>query len=154
MNDVPELLLDHHLKTLKLPTFLSQYAKLARQCAAENVEHIGYLKRLTELELPGGHRPPKSDLRAPARAGTAHDRTADQGGKVPGNEEPPLSDAMHRLPGNGTASTLSRSRLSISLWSWSWRGRNILSGGKTLSLLGRPVRARRILLRVSACHSR
>ena len=51
MNDVPELLLDHHLKTLKLPTFLSQYAKLARQCAAENVEHIGYLKRLAELEL-------------------------------------------------------------------------------------------------------
>ena len=51
MNDVPELLLDHHLKTLKLPTFLSQYAKLARQCAAENVEHVGYLKRLAELEL-------------------------------------------------------------------------------------------------------
>jgi DNA replication protein DnaC len=51
MNDVPELLLDHHLKTLKLPTFLSQYAKQARQCAAENVEHIGYLKRLAELEL-------------------------------------------------------------------------------------------------------
>ena len=51
MNDVPELLLDHYLKALKLPTFLSQYAKLARQCAAENVEHIGYLKRLAELEL-------------------------------------------------------------------------------------------------------
>jgi len=51
MSDVPELLLDHHLKMLKLPTFLSQYAKLARQCAAENVEHIGYLKRLVELEL-------------------------------------------------------------------------------------------------------
>ena len=51
MSDVPELLLDHHLKTLKLPTFLSQYAKLARQCAAENVEHVGYLKRLAELEL-------------------------------------------------------------------------------------------------------
>ena len=51
MSDVPELLLDHHLKMLKLPTFLSQYAKLARQCAAENVEHVGYLKRLAELEL-------------------------------------------------------------------------------------------------------
>ena len=51
MSDVPELLFDHHLKTLKLPTFLLQYAKLARQCAAENVEHVGYLKRLAELEL-------------------------------------------------------------------------------------------------------
>jgi len=51
MNEPPELLLDHHLKKLKLPTFLAEYAKLARQCAAENVDHIRYLKRLTELEL-------------------------------------------------------------------------------------------------------
>ncbi len=51
MSDAPELLLDHHLKKLKLPTFLAEYAKLARQCAAENADHIGYLKRLTELEL-------------------------------------------------------------------------------------------------------
>jgi len=51
MSEPPELLLDHHLKKLKLPTFLAEYAKLARQCAAENVDHIRYLKRLTELEL-------------------------------------------------------------------------------------------------------
>ena len=51
MNEPPELLLDHHLKKLKLPTFMAEYAKLARQCAAENVDHIRYLKRLTELEL-------------------------------------------------------------------------------------------------------
>ena len=31
------------------------------------VDHVRYLLRLAELELPGGHRPPKSDLRAPAR---------------------------------------------------------------------------------------
>jgi DNA replication protein DnaC len=51
MSEPPQLLLDHHLKKLKLPTFLAEYAKLARQCAAENADHIGYLKRLTELEL-------------------------------------------------------------------------------------------------------
>ncbi len=51
MSDAPELLLDHYLKKLKLPTFLAEYAKLARQCAAENADHIRYLKRLTELEL-------------------------------------------------------------------------------------------------------
>ena len=51
MSEPPELLLDHHLKKLKLPTFLAEYAKLARQCAAENADHIRYLKRLTELEL-------------------------------------------------------------------------------------------------------
>ena len=34
MTDTPHLLLAHHLKALKLPTFLREYDKLARQCAA------------------------------------------------------------------------------------------------------------------------
>ena len=51
MNDTPQLLLAHHLKALKLPTFLRDYDKLARQCAAEGVDHTGYLLRLAELEL-------------------------------------------------------------------------------------------------------
>ena len=51
MTDTPQLLLGHHLKALKLPTFLREYDKLARQCATEGVEHTGYLLRLAELEL-------------------------------------------------------------------------------------------------------
>ncbi len=51
MTDTPQVLLAHHLKTLKLPTFLREYDKLARQCAAEGVDHVRYLVRLTELEL-------------------------------------------------------------------------------------------------------
>lgn len=51
MNDTPQLLLAHHLKALRLPTFLREYDKLARQCAAEGVDHPRYLLRLTELEL-------------------------------------------------------------------------------------------------------
>ena len=51
MNDTPQLLLSHHLKALKLPTFLREYDKLARQCAAEGVDHSRYLLRLAELEL-------------------------------------------------------------------------------------------------------
>ena len=51
MSEVPQVLLAHHLKTLKLPTFLREYDKLARQCAAERVDHTGYLLRLSELEL-------------------------------------------------------------------------------------------------------
>ena len=43
--------LAHHLKTLKLPTFLREYDKLARQCATEGADHVRYLVRLTELEL-------------------------------------------------------------------------------------------------------
>ena len=51
MSDTPQLLLAHHLKALKLPTFLREYDKLARQCAAEGVDHTRYLLRLAELEL-------------------------------------------------------------------------------------------------------
>jgi DNA replication protein DnaC len=50
-SDAPELLLSSHLKTLKLPTFLREHDKLARQCAAEGVDHVRYLARLAELEL-------------------------------------------------------------------------------------------------------
>ena len=51
MSDTPQLLPAHHLKALKLPTFLREYDKQARQCAAEGVDHVRYLVRLTELEL-------------------------------------------------------------------------------------------------------
>jgi DNA replication protein DnaC len=51
MSDAPQILLAHHLKALKLPTFLREYDKLARQCAAEGVDHVRYLLRLAELEL-------------------------------------------------------------------------------------------------------
>jgi DNA replication protein DnaC len=51
MSGVPQLLLTHHLKALKLPTFVREHDKLARQCAAEGVDHTGYLLRLAELEL-------------------------------------------------------------------------------------------------------
>ena len=51
MTDAPQLLLAHHLKALKLPTFLREYDKLARQCAAEGLDHTRYLLRLAQLEL-------------------------------------------------------------------------------------------------------
>ena len=50
-NDTPQVLLTHHLKSLRLPTFLREYDKVAKQCATEGVDHTRYLLRLTELEL-------------------------------------------------------------------------------------------------------
>src|SRR5436309_6800765 len=47
----PQMLLAHHLKTLKLPTILREYDKVAQQCAAEGLDHIQFLARLVELEL-------------------------------------------------------------------------------------------------------
>lgn len=45
------LLLEEHLKALRLPTFLREYDKVARECAAEGADYPRYLLRLSELEL-------------------------------------------------------------------------------------------------------
>ena len=50
-SDKSTVLLEHHLKTLKLPTMLREYAKVAATCAKQNVAHAGFLAQLTELEL-------------------------------------------------------------------------------------------------------
>ena len=49
--EAPDILLAHYLKTLKLPTFQREYQKLARLCATEGVDHVGYLFRLAEREM-------------------------------------------------------------------------------------------------------
>ena len=49
--DTPQVLLEHHLKALRLPTILREYDKVARQCAQEKTDFPRYLLRLTELEL-------------------------------------------------------------------------------------------------------
>ena len=56
MSNRSTLLLEHHLKELKLPSFLREYRKLAARCAAENVDHTEYLLRLAELELIDRHQ--------------------------------------------------------------------------------------------------
>ena len=55
MSEKSTVLLEHHLKELKLPTFLREYGKMAGLCAAEGVDHPGYLLRLSELELIDRH---------------------------------------------------------------------------------------------------
>lgn len=49
MTDTPQVLLAHHLKALKLPTFLREYDKVARLCATEGLDHARYLLRLAEM---------------------------------------------------------------------------------------------------------
>ncbi len=45
------LLLEHHLKKLKLPTMLREHAKMAEVCRAERADYQTYLLRLCEREL-------------------------------------------------------------------------------------------------------
>ena len=49
--------LRHHLKTLRLPTMLSEYAKLSREAAEKDESYESYLLRLGELEVnqPGAN---------------------------------------------------------------------------------------------------
>ena len=51
MNDSPQVLLEHHLKLLKLPTFLREYKTTAVACAADKADYQAYLLRLSEREL-------------------------------------------------------------------------------------------------------
>ena len=51
MSDAPQILLNHRLKSLRLPTVLREYGKLARQSAAEGRDHVQFLARLIELEM-------------------------------------------------------------------------------------------------------
>ena len=45
------VLLKHHLKALKLPTMTAECEKVAARCAKEDVDHLGFLLQLCELEL-------------------------------------------------------------------------------------------------------
>jgi DNA replication protein DnaC len=51
MSDAPQILLNHRLKSLRLPTVLREYGKLAKQAAAEGLDHVQFLARLVELEI-------------------------------------------------------------------------------------------------------
>jgi hypothetical protein len=51
MSDTPQILLAHHLKALRLPTFLRDYDKVTRQCAADAIDYPRYLLRLTERRM-------------------------------------------------------------------------------------------------------
>ena len=51
MTEAPQILLSHHLKSLRLPTVLREYGKLAKQAAAEGHDHVQFLARLIELEM-------------------------------------------------------------------------------------------------------
>ena len=96
MTDAPQVLLEHHLKKLKLPTFWSEHGKLAQTCAAEGKDHVQYLLRLCELEL----------IELERRMVERRIKAA----KFPATKSLPLADPTDRLPGKGTASTSRRSR--------------------------------------------
>jgi DNA replication protein DnaC len=51
MSSPSTVLLEHHLKELKLPSMLREYASIASTCAQDRADYPTYLLRLTEREL-------------------------------------------------------------------------------------------------------
>ena len=51
MSATPQVLLEHHLKQLRLSAFVRDYEKVAKQCANDGDDYIRYLFQLSELEL-------------------------------------------------------------------------------------------------------
>jgi DNA replication protein DnaC len=49
--DKPTVLLEYHLKKLKLPTMLREYAAMAKVCTDDRCDFMTYLLRLTEREV-------------------------------------------------------------------------------------------------------
>ena len=45
------VMLEHHLKKLKLPSMLREYRKVAETCRSDRSDYPGYLLRLAEREL-------------------------------------------------------------------------------------------------------
>jgi DNA replication protein DnaC len=50
------VLLEHHLKQLRLPTMLKEYPLLAKSCSQEKCDYPTYLLRLCEKELADRQR--------------------------------------------------------------------------------------------------
>ena len=70
------MLLKHHLKALKLPTVGSECEKVAQRRAAENVDHLGFLLQVVELELIERER--KAAERRPRAARFPAPKTLDE----------------------------------------------------------------------------
>jgi DNA replication protein DnaC len=49
--DTPQVLLEHYLKHLRLPTMVREYRKLGEQCAKEGATFEVFLLRLVESEM-------------------------------------------------------------------------------------------------------
>ena len=58
MTEAPQILLRHHLKQLRLPTFQGEYAKQAQLCAAENkdeaVKALAFANKKLDKSLSKG----------------------------------------------------------------------------------------------------
>ncbi len=88
------VLLKHHLKALKLPTILAECEKAALRAARENVDHLGFLLQLCELELLDRERRAAARRLKAARFPTLKGLDAFDFATVPTINKPMILDLM------------------------------------------------------------
>jgi DNA replication protein DnaC len=72
MSKCNTVLLESHLKTLRLPTFVKEYAKAAKQSGERGEDHESFLEHLAELEV--NQRDCKASIRRLKQAGFPIDK--------------------------------------------------------------------------------
>jgi DNA replication protein DnaC len=72
MSQCNTVLLESHLKTLRLPTFVKEHAKAARQSSERGEDHESFLEHLAELEV--NQRDSKASIRRLKQAGFPVDK--------------------------------------------------------------------------------
>src|ERR1700685_2699846 len=72
MSKCNTVLLESHLKTLRLPTFVKEYAKAAKQSGERGDSHESFLEHLAELEV--NQRDSKASIRRLKQAGFPVDK--------------------------------------------------------------------------------
>lgn len=92
----PQVLLEHHLKKLRLPSFLQRYRELAQASAQENLDYAAYLLKLCEIELLERER--KAAERRLKSAKFPVLKTIDQ---FDFNAQPTINEALVRELGRG-----------------------------------------------------
>jgi len=113
--DTPQVLLEHYLKQLKLPTMLREYVKLAEQCAKEGVDFQRFLLRLVEAEMLERERKATERRIKAARFAVVKSLETFEYLAIP---------------------SLNKS------WCWNWRGVSGLGGGTTSCVWAIPGRGR------------
>ena len=99
------VLLESHLKTLRLPTFLKEYAKAAKQSGERGDSHDVFLEQLAELEVNQrrfqGVDPPAEASGLPGRKDLSELRLRRRAGPEQEASARPVHLPVHRREGVG-----------------------------------------------------